>query len=275
MTVNEAQLDTPRHPRAPSREAWEAMSAAERRVAVDALPSYMTEAELQPSEGDAHFDAKTEGRETLRTHFGRQGAPIYVAAELTVYYPDEERFQPDLLAVRDVHTGPRDKWVVSAEGKGLDWVMEVLVGGNRRKDLERNVVRYAQLGIPEYFVYDRGRNALRGWRLADPRLRMYTPMIPQRGALRSDALGMDLYLEDRLLRFRDGSADVLAPQELLLHLEDRASELAMAREEADRQREEAERQREEADRQREEAEARVRALEGELASLRARLARGE
>jgi hypothetical protein len=40
--------------------------------------------------------------------------------------------------------------VVSAEGKGLDWVLEVHVGGDRKKDAERNVARYARLGIPEY-----------------------------------------------------------------------------------------------------------------------------
>ena len=54
---------------------------------------------------------------------------------------------PDLLAVRDVETHPRQKWVVSHEGKGLEWVMEVHVGGDRKKDAEYNVERYARLGI--------------------------------------------------------------------------------------------------------------------------------
>ena len=62
----------------------------------------------------------------------------------------------------------RDKWVVSAEGKGLDWVLEVHVGGDRKKDAERNVARYARLGIPEYFLYDGASNRLTAYRLATP-----------------------------------------------------------------------------------------------------------
>jgi hypothetical protein len=295
MVMHHDVTPPPGFPRAPTQAAWEAMSEAQRRAVVDALPGTMTEAELHPPEGDSHFDAKSEGRETLRTHFGRSARPIYVGTEITVYYPDEDRFAPDLFAVRDVHTGPREKWVVSAEGRGLEWVLEILVLGDRRKDLERNVVRYARLGIAEYFVYDRGRNTLRGWRLADPRIGIYTPMVPQRGVLRSEVLGMDLFLQDRRLRFREGNADLLAPQEILFRLEDRAMELVMAREEAERQREEAERQREEAERQREEAERqreeaerqreeaerqreeaerRAHALEAEVERLRALLPRG-
>src|SRR5262245_36984624 len=41
-------------------------------------------------------------------------------------------------------------WVVAEEGKGLDFVLEVLHKGDRNKDLVENVERYAQLGIPEY-----------------------------------------------------------------------------------------------------------------------------
>lgn len=44
--------------------------------------------------------------------------------------------------------------VVADEGKGLDWVLEVVCHGDRRKDLVENVKRYAALGIPEYFIYD-------------------------------------------------------------------------------------------------------------------------
>ena len=39
------------------------------------------------------------------------------------------------------------KWVVSGEGKDLDFILEVHVAGHARKDLERNVERYAWLGV--------------------------------------------------------------------------------------------------------------------------------
>jgi len=80
---------------------------------------------------------------------GRRGSPPDLSAqELPTYYPAEPRFAPDLLVVLDVEDVDRDKWVVSAEGKGLDWALELHVGGDRKKDAERNVARYERLGIP-------------------------------------------------------------------------------------------------------------------------------
>ena len=82
---------------------------------------------------------------------------MYLACELPVYYPGERMFAPDVIAVMDVEPHSRMRWVVSAEGKGLDFALEVHVAGERRKDLERNVERFARLGIREYFLFDRGR----------------------------------------------------------------------------------------------------------------------
>ncbi len=42
-----------------------------------------------------------------------------------------------------------------------------------------NVERYARLGIPEYFVYDRKRQDLRGYRLPSPEARRYQRIVPQ------------------------------------------------------------------------------------------------
>ncbi|MEZ4390406.1 MAG: Uma2 family endonuclease [Polyangiales bacterium] len=253
------------------------MSPAERRALIDALPAAMTEAELAPSEGDAHFDAKVEGRETLRTHFERVSRRIYVGAELTVYYPDEDRFAPVLCAVTDVDPHPREKWVVSDEGKGIEWILEVLVRGDRQKDLERNRARYARLRVPEYFVFDHRRNLLRGWRLPDRMIGIYHPIVPQQGVLRSEVLGLDLTLDGRKLRFRDGNAQLLAPQEIITWMEDHVTDLVNAVEEAE-QRAEAEAKRAEAEAKRAEAEAkRAEAAERRVQELEAELrrARGE
>jgi hypothetical protein len=96
-------------------------------------------------EGDRHFNAKVRALDVLRSWFTRQRRRVYLAAELPTYHPAEPRFAPDLLAVLETDDAERDKWVVSAEGKGLDWVLEVHVGGDRKKDAERNVTRYAPL----------------------------------------------------------------------------------------------------------------------------------
>lgn len=117
-------------PLAPTQEEWDALSPEERAEVYDALPGEVTDAEMSPPEGDRHFKTKVRALDALRNYFTRQRRKIYLAAELPVYYPAARRFAPDLLAVLDVEDQDRDRWVVSAEGRGLDWVMEVHVGGD-------------------------------------------------------------------------------------------------------------------------------------------------
>src|ERR1051325_8665419 len=206
-------------PMAPSVDEWETLTSAERDVVVAALPGEVTDAEMSPPEGDRHFKAKTRALGALRSYFTRQRRRIYLAAELPIYYPAEPRFAPDLLAVLDAEDHERDKWVVSAEGKGLDWVMEVHVGGDRKKDAERNVARYARLGIPEYFLYDRARNQLFAHRLPAPNAAAYRPIVPQHGRYESRVLGLEVEVAQDRLRFFAGTAMLLGSDELIVRLE--------------------------------------------------------
>jgi hypothetical protein len=142
-----------------------------------------------------------------------------LAAELPTYCPAEPRFAPDLLAVFEVADHERDKYVVSAEGKGLDWVLEVHVGGDRKKDAELNVTRYARLGIPEYFLYDRGRGRLAAYRLPMAGARTYVPIVPQLGRYGSQVLGLEIEVAADRLRFFAGTALLLESEELISRLE--------------------------------------------------------
>jgi flagellar biosynthesis GTPase FlhF len=182
---------------------------------------------------------------------------------------------------------PRSKWMVSAEGKGLDWVLEVHVGGDRKKDAELNVARYARLGIPEYFLYDRARGRLAAYRLATPDARSYTAILPNHGLYESRVLDLDVQVEQERLRFYAGTALLLESEEFIARLQAmvddaqrRAEEAAQLREEETRRREEEARLREEETRLREEKprlreeEARRREeAEQEVARLRAELER--
>jgi len=144
----------PDAPCAPSTDVWEAMSEAQRQRVLSALPSELPRA--GPPEGDQHQLPKARSREVLREYFLRRGRSVYLGSELPVYYPDECVFAPDLIAVLDVDDHPREHWVVSHEGRGLDFVLEIHVEGDRTKDYETNVERFARLGVPEYLVYDSG-----------------------------------------------------------------------------------------------------------------------
>jgi Uma2 family endonuclease len=267
-------------PMAPSAEEWNALAPSERVAVLAALPGEVTEAEMSPPEGDRHFKAKTRALGALRSYFTRQRRRIYLAAELPVYYPAEPRFAPDLLAVLDVENADRDKWVVNAEGKGLDWVLEVHVGGDRKKDAELNVTRYARLGVPEYFLYDRARNRLAAYRLASPDSRTYTAIVPNQGLYESRVLGLDVQVDKDRLRFYAGTALLLESDDLIARLQEmyddaqrRAEEEAQLREEETRRREEETHRREEETRRREEETHRREEAEREVARLREELER--
>lgn len=234
---------------APSAEQWEALTPDERAAVVDALPGEVTDAEMSPPEGDRHFKAKIRALDALRGYFARQRRRVYLAAELPTYYPAEPRFAPDLLAVMDADDVERDKWVVSAEGKGLDWVLEIHVGGDRKKDAEHNVARYARLGIPEYFLYDRARNRLLAYRLASPDARTYTGIIPNHGLYESRMLGLDVQVDKDRLRFYAGTALLPESDELIARIQGMADEARSRAEEEARLREEETRRREEAERE--------------------------
>jgi Uma2 family endonuclease len=279
----------PDDPRAPSEEVWATLSEDERARLVDALPSEIPSA--LPPEGDRHRLAKDGPLGALQAFFRRTKRRIYLSSDLPVYYPDERMFAPDLIAVTEVEPHERDRWVVSAEGKGLDLALEVLYRGDDRKDLEANVVRYARLGITEYFIYDRKRNRLVGYALPAAGDRAYQPLVPQEGRWLSRVLGLELALESERVRLYAGTAPLPELLELALRgdallgeamdrieaAERRAEEeAARAQQEAQRAQQEAQRAQQEAQRAQQEAqradaaEQRVAELEAELERLRGR-----
>lgn len=222
-------------PTAPTSEVWATLSPDERRDTVARLEAMGLPDELLQAmgEGDRHLDAKIAIRETLRTYFGRGGHRVYVGAELSVFYPGQPVFVPDILAVRDVDPHPRTSWFVSAEGKGVELVLEVLVEGSRKKDLVDNLERYARLGVEEYFVFDIQTGNLHGHRLGQAAGRpRYVRLVPQAGLFTSTVLGLDLGLVGGELRFYQGSAQLLTAQDLAGKLERMVDDLVAKHDEA-------------------------------------------
>lgn len=191
------------------------MTAEERARAVANLPSEVPR-ETEP-EGDPHRDPKEKAVEALREYYRKIGRRVYLSAELPVYYPAERMFAPDVIAVLDVEPHQRLRWVVSHEGRGIDFALEVTLEGDRKKDLEDNVERYARLGIEEYFVLDLKLRRLLGYRLTGAG--GYEPIIPQAGRWSSHLLGLDLAREQGRVRFYAGSAPLPYADELIAQLE--------------------------------------------------------
>jgi Uma2 family endonuclease len=258
-------------PRAPPLELWQQLTPSERARIVAELPS---EVDLAPPEGDGHRVPKQRALEALDAFFKRAGRRVYLSSELPVYYPGERMFAPDLLAVLEVEPHERASWVVAHEGRGLDLALEVTLAGSRRKDLQENVERFAALGIPEYFVFDRPKRRIHGYRLANPG-GAYESIVPQRGRWSSNVLQLELGIEDDRFRFYVGSAVVPEASELVERanqlsdrLQDRVAELELTLQQTEERAAHEQQQREHEQQQRERAEGRVRELEAELERLR-------
>lgn len=194
------------------------MPAAERERFLLEVIDALSDVRIVMSEGRPHKKAKARAADMLDLHFKKIGRVVYVAEEMAVVYPGKESFSPDVLAVLDVPQPEDDQrmaWVVADEGKGLDFALEVLHKGDRNKDLVENVERYADLGIPEYFVYDRARQRILGHRLPAGGGKRYERIVPQAGRYSSAVLGLDLAIQGGTLRFFYGMAELFGSDDLI------------------------------------------------------------
>jgi Uma2 family endonuclease len=229
-------------PTVPSVEAWQAMTPDERLSFQLRVLDALSDPVAAMSEGRPHKKAKSRALDALNLHFRTTGRVVYLAEEMAVLYPNEKPFTPDLLAVLDVEEPEDDQrmsWVVADESKGLDLVIEVLHKGDRDKDLVENVERYAHLGIPEYFVYDRGRQHIHGFRLAAPGVGRYQRLVPQLGHYRSTVLGLDLAIIGDGMRFLAGEAELPGSADLIRRLQGMMASLETKAEQAEERAEQA------------------------------------
>jgi len=227
----------------PTVEVWRKMTAAEKLAfQLEAIDAMNASVDVM-GEGRPHNKAKSRTIDALSLHFKATGRTVYLAEELPVLYPGVETFTPDILAVLDVPEPEDDErmaWVVADEGRGLDLVIEVLYKGKRDKDLVENVGRYGQLGIPEYFVYDRWKHKLLGYRLPGPGAKRYEPLMPQFGRYHSRVLGLDMQVVGTELRFLAGEAELPGSAKLIDRLQDMVLSVTTKLEQAEARIEQAE-----------------------------------
>ncbi len=208
-------------PVTPSEAEWRTMTPEQREQFIIDVNEALSDPVITMSEGRPHKKAKSKALDMLGLHFRTLGKHIYLAEELSVLYPGVSGFTPDVMAVLDVQEPEDDQrmaWVVADEGKGLDWVLEVLWAGDRKKDLVDNVEKYAMLGIPEYFVYDQKQQRILAYRLPVGGKR-YQPILAQAGRYRSNVLGIDLAIVGPRLKFFHGAAELYDTEHLIERLE--------------------------------------------------------
>ncbi|MEZ4407754.1 MAG: Uma2 family endonuclease [Polyangiales bacterium] len=196
----------------PDEETWAGLPPAERERVIERIVDVLEEYRAAMSEGVRHFRRKAGAGADLDAHFRRAGRGVFVACELAVFYPAEPVIVPDVLAVMDCDPDIEpESWVVQDQGRGIDVIVEVRNLGKKHKDIVDNVRDYARRRVPEYFSFHCRTGQLRGWRLTEPGARVYQPIVPQGGYLRSEVLGLELAVVDLRLRFYANQA--LVPTE--------------------------------------------------------------
>ncbi len=137
-----------------------------------------------------------------------------VAADILVY-PEKgnnrNRIAPDVLVALGLGPHKRSSYFVWEEGKPPDWVLEVASPGTEAEDRGSKRRKYAEMGVPEYWMFDAkgdvyppGTPRLQGLKLVDGEYRpLKSRLVDGKRMIRSEVLGLDVRVDGELLRFRD------------------------------------------------------------------------
>ena len=137
-----------------------------------------------------------------------------VATDILVY-PEKgnnrNSIAPDVLVGLGLGRHKRSSYFVWEEGKPPDWVLEVASPSTKRKDLDDKRRKYAEMGVPEYWLFDPrgdlyplGTPRLQGLKLVDCEYRpLKSRLVDGKRTIRSGVLGLDVRVDGELLRFRD------------------------------------------------------------------------
>jgi Uma2 family endonuclease len=196
--------------------------------------------------------------DALEEHY-RDDPRTYVTGNIFVYYPDEtgklQPVSPDIFVVHGVEKKDRRIYNIKVERKAPEVVIELTSSSTKMEDLGNKRFLYASLGVKEYFLFDplseTMQPMLRGFRLENGD---YTPIHGTR--LYSEVLGLELRLEQGILRLYNPETSTYLPTRREVHAARRAAEAARQAAEAKAAQEAAARQ----------------AAEAELVRLRAELA---
>ena len=185
------------------------------------------------AETDLHYLRLTGAAYGLRKYLADRD-DVYVGSNLMVFdEPGNPRrhLSPDVFVAFGVRSGSRDLFKIWEE-KPPSFVLEVTSKTTRREDERTKRQRYAQWGVPEYFLYDPRaewvKPPLQGFWLHSRRYRRMSECVLPNGkrGFECKTLGLYLWLRDGELRLYEpvSGRDLPTPEE-----EGAARELAEAR----------------------------------------------
>jgi Uma2 family endonuclease len=158
------------------------------------------------AETDEHRDLMFDLIAVLRFLF--KGQRVYVSGNLLVYYIEgnpKKSVAPDTFVVKDCDPRRRRIFKIWEERKGPNFAMELTSKKTRREDERFKKDLYAQLRVPEYFLFDPFGEWLKpplvGYRLVNGEYMRIQPNAD--GGLESQQLGVTFKIEGgRLVLYR-------------------------------------------------------------------------
>ena len=134
-------------------------SAAERSAIPPLAPSDYPESDGKPmAETPKHWSATVDAALPLK-EFYRDRPDVYVGSDMMMYFREGDprrSVSPDVFVALGVPKLPeRRVWLTWLEGKLADFVLEVTSKSTRRVDEGRKARLYEELGVSEYWQFDR------------------------------------------------------------------------------------------------------------------------
>ena len=163
------------------------------------------------AETPEHWSATVDAALPLKA-FYRDRPDVYVGSDMMMYYREGDprrSVSPDVFVALGVPKLPeRRVWLTWLEGKLADFVLEVTSKSTRRVDEGRKARLYAELGVSEYWQFDREGDylepKLKGRRLGPDGKYRPLSLEERDGALcHASLLGLELRLEGETLRLFD------------------------------------------------------------------------
>ena len=173
--------------------------------------SHPTQEDLM-GERSFHADLVTYLMDVLKWYYHGQLCALY--ENLNIYQtanPLEYPLAPDIAVFKGVSRRPIKSWRVGKSGLAPQVVFEIASEETWKKDLDEKPLRYARMGVQEYFAYDphepplpRSANRrLFGWRLDSGRQTIKEMSIGPNGSLWSPSLESRLVPDGATLRLYD------------------------------------------------------------------------
>jgi len=165
-------------------------------------------------ETDPHRQQITDLIETLEGHFSSR-SDVYVTGNLLLCYEKgqpRKHVSPDVLVTLGIPKRARRNYLLWEEGKAPDFIAEITSKSTRYEDTGTKKGLYSALGVREYVLFDPYQEYLK------PRFKVYRleggeflPVLLAPESYRSEVLGLELRVENDVLRLADPASGQLLP----------------------------------------------------------------